>query len=490
LIMNLYDLSLSQAAQMLAQKQISSLELTQAVLARQEQTEPALNCYITVTPELAFSQARQADERRARGQATPLTGIPLSLKDVINTRGVQTTAASRMLQNFRPPYNAAVTERLLAAGAVLVGKTNADEFAMGSTTETSYFGPTRNPWDVKAFPGGSSGGSAASLAAGSCLGSIGTDTGGSIRQPASHCGIVGLKPTYGLISRYGIIAYASSLDQAGPMGRSVDDVALLLQVLAGFDHRDSTSIPCDLPDYNAALNQRVKGLRLGVPREFFISGLEEEVRAAVEQGLALLERQGVEIVPVSLPHTQYFISTYYIIATAEASSNLARYEGMKYGYSAPRAEASLEEAYLHTRGRGFGREVIRRIMLGTYVLSSGYYDAYYAKASQVRTLIIEDFNQAFRQVDAIAAPVAPHPALDLGQADADPLTIYLRDIYTIPCNLAGLPGMSIPAGFSKKGRPIGLQLLAPRLKENTLLSLGAEFQRHSDFHRQRPAAQE
>ncbi|MDR1396685.1 MAG: Asp-tRNA(Asn)/Glu-tRNA(Gln) amidotransferase subunit GatA [Desulfarculales bacterium] len=488
--MNLYDLSLSQAAQLLAQKQISSLELTKAVLARQEETEPSLNCYITVTPDLALDQARRADERRAQGKATPLTGIPLSLKDVINTQGIQTTAASRMLQNFTPPYDATVTRRLLAAGAVLTGKTNADEFAMGSTTETSYFGPTRNPWDLKAFPGGSSGGSAASLAAGSCLGSIGTDTGGSIRQPASHCGIVGLKPTYGLISRYGIIAYASSLDQAGPMGRSVADVALLLQILAGFDRKDSTSIPCEIPDYNAALTRQVKGLRLGVPREFFVSGLDEEVQAAVERGLALLAGQGVELVPISLPHTQYFISTYYIIATAEASSNLARYEGVKYGYSAPRQGANLEESYLNTRGQGFGQEVIRRIMLGTYVLSSGYYDAYYAKASQARTLVIEDFHQAFRQVDAIAAPVAPHPALDLGQAGADPLTIYLRDIYTIPCNLTGLPGMSIPAGFSSQGRPIGLQLLAPRLRENTLLSLGAEFQRNSDFHQQRPVSQE
>jgi aspartyl-tRNA(Asn)/glutamyl-tRNA(Gln) amidotransferase subunit A len=371
-----------------------------------------------------------------------------------------------------------------------VGKTNADEFAMGSTTETSYFGATLNPWDNEAFPGGSSGGSAAAVAIGSCLGSVGTDTGGSIRQPASHCGIAGLKPTYGLVSRYGIVPYASSLDQAGPMGRSVEDVALLLQALVAFDPKDSTSIPYTPPDYRAALQQKVSGLRLGVPNEFFVDGLEPEVEEAVQQGLKLWEKQGVKLVPISLPHTQYLISTYYIIATAEASSNLARYDGVKYGYSVRRDGSGLEDAYLATRSQGFGPEVIRRIMLGTYVLSSGYYDAYYAKASQVRTLIINDFRQAFTQVDAIAGPVVPHAALNLGQADADPLIIYLRDIYTISCNLTGLPGMSIPAGFSHRGRPIGLQLIAPRLRESSLLALGAEFQRHSDFHKQRPLFQE
>jgi aspartyl-tRNA(Asn)/glutamyl-tRNA(Gln) amidotransferase subunit A len=489
--MNLYDLSLSEASRLLAEKKVSSRELTGEILARQEKTETKLNSYITTTPELAQEQARQADQRRQRGEATPLTGMPLSLKDIIATQGIKTTAASRMLQDFIPPYHATVTRLLLDQGMVLVGKTNADEFAMGSTTETSYFGPTLNPWDSKAFPGGSSGGSAAAVAIGSCLGSIGTDTGGSIRQPASHCGIVGLKPTYGLVSRYGIVPYASSLDQAGPMGRSVEDVALLLQALATFDPKDSTSLPYyDPPDYCAALKQKISGLRLGVPDEFFVGGLEPEVEAAVRQGLKLWQSRGVKLIPISLPHSQYLISTYYIIATAEASSNLARYDGVKYGYSVRADGAGLEDSYIETRSQGFGPEVIRRIMLGTYVLSSGYYDAYYAKASQARSLIIDDFRRAFSQVDAIAGPVAPHAALDLGQTDADPLTIYLRDIYTISCNLAGLPGMSIPAGFNRQGRPIGLQLIAPRLQETTLLALGAEFQRNSDFHEQRPIFQE
>jgi aspartyl-tRNA(Asn)/glutamyl-tRNA(Gln) amidotransferase subunit A len=484
--MRLHDLSLAQASRLLHQGQISSTELTEAVLARQRETEPIINSYITVTPELALRQAARADELFKAGQAGPLTGIPLGLKDLICTKDVLTTAASRILDNFVPPYDAAVTQKLLDAGMVLVGKHNLDEFAMGSTTETSFFGPSKNPWDITAFPGGSSGGSAASLAAGSCLGAVGSDTGGSIRQPASHCGITGLKPSYGLISRVGIIAYASSLDQAGPMGRTVEDVAMLLQALAGPDPKDHTSLPLAVPDYGAALGQEARGLKLGLPQEYFVRGLDAEVEAALKAALELLASLGVEIRPISLPHTEYLISTYYIIATAEASSNLARYDGVRYGRRLLPEAGSLDDLYARSRGTGFGIEVIRRIMLGTYVLSSGYYDAYYAKASQARTLIIRDFQQAFAQVNAIAAPVAPHAALNLGCSGDDPLTVYLRDIFTISCNLAGLPGMSLPIGFNRQGRPIGLQLIGPRFQESALLTLGHAFQQNSGFHQQRP----
>ncbi len=485
--MQLYELSLAEASRMLQNGQISAHELTKAIIERQEKTEPLLNCYITATPEQALAQAQAADERLAKGQSTLLTGVPVGLKDSICTAGVRTTAGSRMLHNFVPPYNATIVGKLQEAGAVFLGKQNLDDFAMGSTTESSYFGASKNPWDIKAFPGGSSGGCAASLAAGSCLGAIGSDTGGSIRQPASHCGVVGLKPTYGLVSRNGIIGFASSLDQAGPLGRSVEDVALLLQHLAGYDAKDQTSAPYNVPDYSQALKQEVKGLRLGIPEEYFVAGMDSQVEQNVNRAVEVLKGLGVQIMPISLPHTKYLISTYYIIATAEASSNLARYDGVKFGFSPEGQVDSLEELYLQTRSQGFGSEVIRRIVLGTYVLSSGYYDAYYAKASQARTLIVQDFVNAFKQVDAIAAPVAPHPALDLGCSDQDPLKVYLRDIFTISCNLAGLPAISLPAGFSANGRPIGFQLMAPRFHENTLLSLGAAFQKNTSFHTARPS---
>ena len=484
--MNLYDLSLFEASQGLARKEFTSVELTESVLARQQQTEPKLNSYITVTAELARQQAKAADARLQKGEATPLSGIPIGFKDLLCTTGIRTTAASRMLENFVPPYSASIAASLLDAGMVLVGKHNLDEFAMGSTNESSFFGPCKNPWDIKAIPGGSSGGSAASLAAGSCLAAIGSDTGGSIRQPSSHCGVVGLKPSYGLVSRFGIMPFASSLDQAGPMGRSVADIALLLENLVAHDPKDATSIPYKAPDYLAALNQDIKGLRLGVPEEYFVKGLDGDVEQTLRQALQVLEGLGARLVPISLPHTEYLISTYYIIATAEASSNLARYDGIRYGYSERPPDGDLEDMYVQTRSHGFGPEVMRRIILGTYVLSSGYYDAYYAKASQVRTLIIRDFMKAFAQVDAIAAPVAPHAALDLGVSDTDPITVYLRDIFTISCNLAGLPAMSLPAGFSKGNRPIGLQLMAPRFNESTLLRIGANFEKHTDYHKQRP----
>ena len=484
--MELHELSLSQASRLLQSRQVSSMELTKAVLKQQEKTEPVLHCFITPTPELALSQARAADQRLAQGQSTPLTGIPLGLKDSICYQGVRTTAGSRMLHNFVPPYSATLANKLQTAGMVLVGKQNLDEFAMGSTTESSYFGPTRNPWDITAFPGGSSGGSAASLAIGSCLGAIGSDTGGSIRQPASHCGVIGFKPSYGLVSRYGLIGFASSLDQGGPLGRDMEDVALMLQAIVGYDELDQTSIPYEAPDYSQALKQPVKGLRLGLPQEYFVKGLEPEVERTVRRAVEKLASFGVQVLPITLPHTEYLISTYYIIATAETSSNLARYDGIKFGFSAQNNNSTLEDLYLQTRSQGLGQEVIRRIMLGTYVLSAGYYDAYYAKASQARTLIMNDFTQAFKQVDAIAAPIAPHAALDLGKSDDTPIMIYLRDIFTLSSNIAGLPAISLPAGFNSRQRPIGLQLMAPRFQENTLLALGAAFQLHTDFHQARP----
>lgn len=483
--MKLYELSLSQASAMLRTGQISSLELTKSIIERQEKTEPVLNCYITPTPELALEDARKADERIKKGNATPLTGVPIGLKDSICTEGVRTTVASRMLHNFVPPYDSTINARLKAAGAVMLGKHNLDEFAMGSTTETSFFGPTKNPWDLSAIPGGSSGGSAASLAAGSCLGAVGSDTGGSIRQPASHCGVVGLKPTYGLVSRNGVIGFASSLDQAGPLGRSVEDVALMLNCLVGYDEKDQTSLPYEAPDYTSSLQQDIKGLRIGLPEEYFTAGLNPEVESTLKRAINELASLGALVVPISLPRTEYLISTYYIIASAEASSNLGRYDGVKFGFSADNID-SLEQLYLKTRTQGFGPEVIRRVGLGAYVLSSGYYDAYYTKAGKVRTLIIEDFDKAFEQVDVIAAPSAPHAALDLGCSSGDPLTVYLRDVYTVSCNLTGMPAISLPAGFNSQGRPIGLQLMAPRFGESILLALGAGFQANTGFHVARP----
>lgn len=482
--MQLHELTLCQARDLLARREISSLELTQAMLARLEATEPSLHAYLARTPELALEQAKNADQLLAAGQGGPLTGIPAGIKDVICTQGVTTTAASRILENFVPPYDATLVARLKAQGMVMLGKHNMDEFAMGSSTENSAFGPTHNPWDLKAIPGGSSGGSAASVAAGSAFYSVGTDTGGSIRQPASHCGVVGLKPTYGRVSRFGIIAFASSLDQAGPFARSVADLALVLQAIAGHDPADSTSAPVPVPDYSAALKRGAKGLKLGVPKEYFGQGIDPEVRAAVEGALKVLEAQGAELVEISLPHTEYGLAVYYIIAPAEASSNLARFDGVKYGLSL--RQGNLLDMYLDTRSQGFGPEVIRRIMLGTYALSAGYYDAYYGKAGQVRTLLVRDFQEAFQKVDAIVSPVAPTAAFDLGQKIDDPMQMYLSDVFTLSTNLAGVPGMSVPCGFTSAGRPIGLQLMGPHFAEETLLALGQALQEATDHHQQRP----
>ncbi|WP_456430885.1 Asp-tRNA(Asn)/Glu-tRNA(Gln) amidotransferase subunit GatA [Thermosulfuriphilus sp.] len=483
--MDLFRLTLHELLDLLDRGEVNSEEATRSVLERIEVVEPKVKAYITVCAEEALESARLADRRRKDGEEAPLLGCPISIKDVICTQGIRTTCGSRMLENFIPPYDATVVERLKAAGAVIVGKTNMDEFAMGSSTENSAFYPTANPWDLSRIPGGSSGGSAAAVAADECLASLGSDTGGSIRQPAAHCGIVGLKPTYGRVSRYGLVAFASSLDQIGPMTKDVTDCALLLSVIAGYDPRDSTSAPRPVPDYQKALKVELKGLRIGVPREYFISGIDPEVEKAVKEALALFEQEGAHLVEISLPHSEYAVAAYYIIAPAEASSNLARYDGVKYGFRAQEYR-DLLSMYKKTRSEGFGPEVKRRIMLGTYALSAGYYDAFYLKASRVRTLIVEDFQRAFEGCDVIATPVAPTPAFGLGEKLDDPLQMYLSDVFTIATNLAGIPGISIPCGFSREGLPIGLQLMAPHFEEERLLKVAYSFEQLTDYHRARP----
>ncbi|GIX48617.1 MAG: glutamyl-tRNA(Gln) amidotransferase subunit A [Candidatus Tectimicrobiota bacterium] len=470
----------------LCRGEITATALTEAVLSRLHAVEDRIHAYLTVTAELAQEQAAAADAAFARGEVrSPLQGIPLAIKDNICTRGVRTTCASRMLEHFVPPYDATVVERLRAAGAVLVGKTNLDEFAMGSSTENSAFVATRNPWDLERVPGGSSGGSAAAVAADACIAALGSDTGGSIRLPAAMTGVVGLKPTYGRVSRYGLVAFASSLDQIGPLTKDVHDAALLLQAIAGHDPRDATSAPVPVPDYTQALGRGVQGLTLGVPREYFVAGMDPEVEAAVRAAVAQLEQLGAKCLDVSLPHTPYAVATYYILANAEASSNLARYDGVRYGL---RVEApDVVEMYRRTRAAGFGAEVKRRIMLGTYVLSAGYYEAYYRKAQQLRTLFRRDFQEAFRRCDVLATPVSPVPAFRLGERLADPLQMYLADIFTIPVNLAGLPAISLPCGFTAQGLPIGLQLIAPPFGEETLLQVAAAYEAATPFHRRQPA---
>jgi aspartyl-tRNA(Asn)/glutamyl-tRNA(Gln) amidotransferase subunit A len=477
-------LSISELAPLLSRREVSPVEVAEAFLARIAAHDPELNTYITVDQEGAVAQAREAEARLAKGETGPLVGVPLALKDVMATQGLRTTCGSRILENFVPPFEATVCTRLRRAGAVFLGKVNMDEFAMGSSTENSAYGVTHNPWQRDCIPGGSSGGSAAAVAADLCTAALGSDTGGSIRQPASHCGVVGLKPTYGRVSRFGLVAYASSLDQIGPLTKDVRDTALLLNVIAGHDRRDSTAVPEPVPDYLASLGQDIKGLKIGVPREYFGEGLDSEVEAAVRGALKTLENLGADIVEVSLPHTEYAVGTYYIIAMAEASSNLARYDGVKYGFRAP--GNNLLEMYTQTRTLGFGAEVCRRIMLGTYTLSAGYYDAYYRKASQVRTLLRQDFDQAFQTCAVLATPVAPTPAFRLGEKVDDPLTMYLSDIFTISANLAGIPGLSLPCGVSQGGLPIGLQLLGPHFGELQMLQVAYAFEQATDFHRQKP----
>src|SRR6266511_3381268 len=484
--MDLPDLSVLEALDVMRGGECSSEELTGAYLERIERMDRGLlQAFVTVTPELALQQARAADARRRAGDEAPLLGVPMALKDLVLTRGVRTTCSSRILEQFTPIEDATITEKLYAAGAVLVGKTNMDEFAMGSSTENSGFFPTRNPWgDLTRVPGGSSGGSAAAVAARLATFAIGSDTGGSIRQPAALCGVVGLKPTYGRVSRYGLIAFASSLDQLGPLTIDVADCALVTRVISGHDPIDSTSLAAPVPDYQAQLGADLRGLRIGVPKEYFVAGMETGVEQAVRASLDVFRDLGAELGEVSLPHTDYGLSAYYIIAPAECGANLARYDGVKYGYSAEDAE-SMWDGYYKTRGRGFGPEVKRRIMLGTYALSSGYYDAFYLKAQKIRTLIKQDFDAAFERFDALVAPVSPTVAFKLGEKIGDPLAMYLSDVCTIPINLAGLPGLSLPCGLSD-GLPVGLQVIGKPLDEVTVLRVAYAYEQVSGWRKLRP----
>jgi aspartyl-tRNA(Asn)/glutamyl-tRNA(Gln) amidotransferase subunit A len=489
----LYDLTVHEAADRLARRDLSSRELTQAVLDRIRQVEERVGAYVTVTEELALSQADEADKRIAAGDAAPLTGIPAAIKDVICTKGIPTTCGSRMLQNFLPPYQAHVTERLLDAGLVMVGKANMDEFAMGSSTENSAFHPTHNPWDLERVPGGSSGGSAATVAASECIYSLGSDTGGSIRQPAALCGVVGFKPTYGRVSRFGLVAFASSLDQIGPLTKDVTDCALVMNVIAGHDKRDATSAPLDVPDYTQSLIPDLKGIRVGVPHEYFVEGMDDDVRASIEAAVKKMEELGAEVDwEVSLPSTGYALACYYIIAPSEAMANLARYDGVKYGYSDMRGDTMWQNMEL-TRQHGFGDEVKRRIMLGTYALSAGYYDAYYLKAQKVRTLIRREFDAAFQRCNVLVTAVSPTPAFKLGEKTADPLQMYLSDVCTIPVNIAGIPAISVPCGFAdagpesgRRGLPVGLQIMAKPFDEPAILRVAYAYEQATEWHKARP----
>lgn len=481
----MHEKTLAELSQALRSKAISSVELTQHYLKRIEQFDGALNSYITVTPELALEQARAADARIAAGDAGPLTGIALAHKDLFCTQGVRTSCGSKMLDNFIAPYESTVTQRFIDAGTVMLGKTNMDEFAMGSSNESSFYGPVRNPWNSEHVPGGSSGGSAAAVAARLCAAATGTDTGGSIRQPAGFTALTGLKPTYGRVSRWGMIAYASSLDQGGPMARNAEDCALLLQAMAGFDPKDSTSVDAPVPDYSASLNDSLKGLRIGLPKEYFSAGLDSATAAATEAAVKQFQALGAEIKEISLPNAELAIPAYYVIAPAEASSNLSRFDGVRFGYRCDNP-ADLTDLYTRSRGEGFGAEVKRRILVGTYALSAGYYDAYYLKAQKIRRLIKNDFMAAYEQVDAILCPTSPTPAFRIGEKIDDPVSLYLTDIYTITANLAGVPGIALPAGFAN-GLPIGMQLLGPYFSEARLLNIAHQYQQHTDWHTRAPA---
>jgi len=482
----LYANTLAELAEQLATGKVSAVELTQAVIDRASTVEDRVKAFNSTQPEDALAQAAASDARRSAGEARgPLDGIPIALKDVIAVKDQPLTASSRMLQNFVSPYDATVTEKLKAAGAVLWGRANCDEFAMGSSTENSSFGATANPYDLTRVPGGSSGGSAAALAAGEAVATLGSDTGGSIRQPAAFCNVVGLKPTYGLVSRYGLAAFASSLDQIGPFARTVEDAAMVLQVIAGHDRRDSTSFRTSIPDYRAALADKKGPWKLGIPKEYFGAGLDPEVAAAIEQAITFYREQGCEIREVSLPHTEHCLSVYYIIATAEASSNLARYDGIRYTHRSAEAK-DVVDLYFKSRAEGFGPEVKRRVILGTYVLSSGYYDAYYLRAQKVRTLIRQDFLKAYEEFDAILTPTSPTPAFKFGEKASNPMAMYLSDIYTIGVNLAGLPGISVPAGFTSAGLPVGLQLIGQPYAEADLLAIAHAYDSAHDWRTRQP----
>lgn len=481
----LYQLTIHEAHQLLKTKKLSAVELTRAALERIHQVEPKVRALVTITDELALKQAQQADEIIANGNITPLTGIPGVIKDVICTKGIRTTCSSRMLENFVPPYDATVMEKLHFHSIVMVGKANMDEFAMGSSTENSAFFTTHNPWDLNRVPGGSSGGSAAAVAAGEAIYALGSDTGGSIRQPAGFCNVTGFKPTYGMVSRYGLVAFASSLDQIGPMTQDVMDCALVMNCIGGYDRCDSTSVPRDIPDYTHCLIPDLKGIRIGIPQEYFVQGMQPEVKAIVETAIGKIGELGAKIDwEVSLPHTPYSLAVYYIIAPSEASANLARYDGVKYGFSFKDAE-NMWDAMEKTRQFGFGQEVKRRIMLGTYALSAGYYDAYYLKAQKVRTLIRQEFDRIFEKYDALIAPTSPTVPFRIGEKTNDPLQMYLSDICTLPVNIAGIPAISIPAGFAGD-LPVGMQIIGQNFSEETILKIAYAFQQVTDWHKQRP----
>jgi aspartyl-tRNA(Asn)/glutamyl-tRNA(Gln) amidotransferase subunit A len=484
--MELYQLTIQQARQKLQRGEISSRELTDTFIERITNVDSQTRAFLTLTPELARHAAGLADERRAAGEDGPLLGIPLAIKDVICMQEAPTTCGSLILKDFTPPYDATAIQKLKAAGAVILGKTNTDEFAMGSSTENSAFQTTHNPWDYTRVPGGSSGGSAAAVAAEMCLGALGSDTGGSVRQPAAFCGVVGVKPSYGRVSRYGLVAFASSLDQIGTFGRTVADAAILLGTIAGHDPRDSTSTPVPVPDYTSVLTngENLNGVRVGVPREYFISGMQTEIETAVRAAIDQLTGLGAEVIEVTLPHTEYALPVYYLIAPAEASANLARYDGVRYGF---RAQAEgVKQVYHKSRGIGFGPEVKRRIMLGTYALSAGYYDAYYVKAQQVRTLIKSDFDAAFENVDVIAAPTTPTTAFKIGEKIDDPLEMYLADVFTLSMNLAGICGVTLPCGFDDQGLPIGLQLMGPAFGEEIVLQVAHAYESTTEWHQKKP----
>ena len=483
--MELHQLTIHELQKLIMSGKVNSSDIVKSVFKRIDAVEGSVHAYISFMKEYVFEEAAKADRIIREGNIQALTGIPIALKDIVCTKGFLTTCGSRILYNYIPPYDATVVEKLKEAGAVFTGKTNMDEFAMGSSTETSYFGITKNPWALDRIPGGSSGGSAAAVAADECIASIGSDTGGSIRQPAALCGVVGMKPTYGRVSRYGLIAFASSLDQIGPFTKDVEDCAIMMNVIAGYDPRESTSVPLNVPDYTAFLSRGIDGFKVGIPREYFIKGIDPEVTEAMSRAMKTIEGLGASCVEISLPHTEYCLAVYYIVAPAEASSNLARYDGMKYGFRGEDCR-DLLDMYKKTRSAGFGAEVKRRIMIGTYALSSGYYDAYYKKASQVRALIKRDFEEAFKDCDVILTPTSPTPAFKIGEKMDDPLQMYLSDIFTISTNLAGIPGISVPCGFTRQGLPIGAQFLAGHFEEGKLIQIASAFEKHANIEKRRP----
>lgn len=479
-----YRLGIVELSDLLRRREVSVNEVVESIIKRIGDVEPKIRAYLTLNHDGAIERAAECQELIDKGFDSPLIGIPIAIKDNICTEGLRTTCASRILQNFIPPYESTVTRRLIDKGYILIGKTNLDEFAMGSSTENSAFFVTNNPWDMERIPGGSSGGSAAAVAADECIAALGSDTGGSIRQPAALCGVVGLKPTYGRVSRYGLIAFASSLDQIGPITKNVRDAALLLNIISGHDPMDSTSVPLEVPDFTASIGKDIKGIKVGIPGEYFIEGMDREVQESVRTAIKLIESLGAIPVEISLPHTEYAVATYYVLATSEASSNLARYDGVKYGFRATGKD--LLDMYMNTRAEGFGPEVKRRILLGTYALSSGYYEAYYRKAQQVRTLIKRDFDEAFKKVDAILTPTTPTPAFRIGEKVSDPLQMYLSDIFTISANLAGVPAISIPCGFTSEGLPVGLQIIGKPFDEEMILRIAHAYEQSTDWHKRKP----